>query len=481
MKVARNLYIIDFTYLICIILARRTGFHGDPGRFFTLKLGLGEETLQANSQAVTFGLAATVSEISSMDIRRFKSFVVIVDTGSITRAADILHIAQPALSQQLAALEEHFGTKLLTRSQQGVVMTDAGAQVYRHAQIILRQMEQAHADVVAAGKQLAGRVSVGLTPFSSAATLSLELLAETRRRYPGIVLHLTESVGQTYSQMLMNNRLEIALIHGAGPMKGVRFDPLLREDFYLVCAREFRCRSRRHAGADFGAGIAAFSDAASLQFRAARGRNRLRAKPGKFGRHWRARGHPHADPCGEQRSWCDDHAQGCRRPNCLGGGRSDDLSEHLAEDRRDALPVRVGVRTTFGAGPGGTGVAARTDGAAEALMQAPKYAAVQTSSFEPSGWHPPLPCRASPPQGGRLASGDDPLYKQISYRFRDVVASTSSMSSRGFRRLHPISPLVGRCPAGQRGVSAPALPYLKSLQNSAIRAQPVASFSMLVA
>ncbi|MBB3612696.1 nitrogen assimilation transcriptional regulator NAC [Rhizobium sp. BK602] len=174
-----------------------------------------------------------------MDTRRFKSFVVIVDTGSITRAADILHIAQPALSQQLAALEEHFGTKLLIRSQQGVVMTDAGAEVYRHAQIILRQMEQAHADVTAAGKYLAGRVSVGLTPFSSAATLSYELLAETRRRYPGIVLHLTESVGQTYSQMLMNNRLEIALIHGAGPMKGLRFSPLLREDFYLVAHEKF--------------------------------------------------------------------------------------------------------------------------------------------------------------------------------------------------------------------------------------------------
>ncbi len=176
---------------------------------------------------------------SRMDIRRFKSFVVIVDTGSITRAADILHIAQPALSQQLAALEEHFGTKLLIRSQQGVVMTDAGAELYRHAQIILRQMEQAHADVVAAGKHLAGRVSVGLTPFSGAATLSFELLAETRRRHPGIMLHLTESVGQTYSQMLMNNRLEIALIHGAGPMKGLRFSPLLREDFYLVAHEKF--------------------------------------------------------------------------------------------------------------------------------------------------------------------------------------------------------------------------------------------------
>lgn len=175
----------------------------------------------------------------TMDIRRLKSFIVIVDTGSITRAADILHVAQPALSQQLAALEEHFGQKLLIRSQQGVSMTDAGHAVYRHAQIILRQMEQAQADASAAGNSLAGRVSVGLVPFSSAATLSVDLLAETRKRHPGILLHLTESVGQTYSQMIMTGRLEMALIHGSGPIKGVQFTPLLSEEFFLIAHPDF--------------------------------------------------------------------------------------------------------------------------------------------------------------------------------------------------------------------------------------------------
>lgn len=176
---------------------------------------------------------------SQMDIKRLKSFIVIVDSGSITRAADILHLAQPALSQQLAALEDHFGQKLLIRSQQGVSMTDAGHAVYRHAQIILRQMEQAQADAAAAGNSLAGRVSVGLVPFSSAAMLSVDLLSETRKRHPGILLHLTESVGQTYSQLIMNGRLEMALIHGVGPIKGVRFDPILSEEFYLVAPQDF--------------------------------------------------------------------------------------------------------------------------------------------------------------------------------------------------------------------------------------------------
>lgn len=178
-------------------------------------------------------------DCGTMDTRRLKSFIVIVDSGSITRAADILHVAQPALSQQLASLEEHFGQKLLNRSQQGVSMTDAGHAVYRHAQIILRQMDQALADASAAGNSLAGRVSVGLVPFSSAATLSVDLLAETRKRHPGILLHLTESVGQTYSQMIMTGRLEMALIHGSGPIKGVRFEPLLSEEFFLVAHPDF--------------------------------------------------------------------------------------------------------------------------------------------------------------------------------------------------------------------------------------------------
>ena len=174
-----------------------------------------------------------------MNLRRLKYFVKIVDVGSLTQASEVLHIAQPALSQQLATLEGEFKQKLLLRTPKGVVPTEAGKALYRHAQIILRQMDQAQADASAAGNSLAGRVSVGLVPFSTAATLSVDLLAETRKRHPGILLHLTESVGQTYSQMIMTGRLEMALIHGSGPIKGVRFEPLLSEEFFLVAHPDF--------------------------------------------------------------------------------------------------------------------------------------------------------------------------------------------------------------------------------------------------
>ena len=78
-----------------------------------------------------------------METRRLATFVRIVDVGSLTRAADVLHIAQPALSQQINALEADLGQRLLIRSKLGVEPTEAGAALYRHAQVILKQVDDA--------------------------------------------------------------------------------------------------------------------------------------------------------------------------------------------------------------------------------------------------------------------------------------------------------------------------------------------------
>lgn len=169
-----------------------------------------------------------------MDTRRMRSFVKIVDTGSLTRAADLLHIAQPALSQQIASLEAQFRQQLLVRSQQGVTPTKAGQALYRHAQVILRQLDRAQADITRAAGDLSGSVSVGLAPYSAGSTLALSLLMAVRERYPEILLHINESFGSAYSELIMTGRMDMAVIHGAGPQKGVRFLPLLVEEFLLV-------------------------------------------------------------------------------------------------------------------------------------------------------------------------------------------------------------------------------------------------------
>ncbi|OAK51458.1 LysR family transcriptional regulator [Rhodococcoides kyotonense] len=162
------------------------------------------------------------------------SFVRIVDAGSITRAADILHIAQPALSQQMTALESHFGQQLLIRSKQGVEPTDAGKALYRHAQVILRQVESAQAEVSVVGRELAGGVSVGLAPYSTVAAIALPLLTAVRARYPSILLHINENFGGVLSEAMMTGRMDMALLYDAGPIKGVTFERLLTEELMVV-------------------------------------------------------------------------------------------------------------------------------------------------------------------------------------------------------------------------------------------------------
>lgn len=170
-----------------------------------------------------------------MNLRRLKYFVKIVDVGSLTQAAEILHIAQPALSQQIATLEGEFHQQLLVRTKRGVSPTEAGRVLYRHAQIILKQLEQAQADVRHSGRALSGQVSVGLAPGTAASALALPLLKTVRGRHPDIVLYLNESLGSTLVDQVMNGRMDMAVLYGGRSLvQGLRFEPLLTEELVLV-------------------------------------------------------------------------------------------------------------------------------------------------------------------------------------------------------------------------------------------------------
>lgn len=171
----------------------------------------------------------------SVNIRRLQYFVKIVDIGSLTQAADILNVAQPALSQQLATLEGEVRQQLLVRTKRGVTPTEAGRVLYRHAQLILRQCEQARVDMIAASQGLSGPVSVGLAPGTAADTLALPLLQAVRARHPGILLYLNETYGSTLSELIMNGRMDIAVLYrGRTTVHGLAFVPLLKEPLYAV-------------------------------------------------------------------------------------------------------------------------------------------------------------------------------------------------------------------------------------------------------
>ncbi|HGM7057914.1 TPA: nitrogen assimilation transcriptional regulator NAC [Serratia marcescens] len=172
-----------------------------------------------------------------MNFRRLKYFVKIVDIGSLTQAAEVLHIAQPALSQQLATLEGELKQQLLIRTKRGVQPTEAGNILYAHAQTILRQCEQAQSAVNSAGQAMSGQVSLGLASGSTAAQLALPLLQSLRDQQPGILLSLHENSGAALAGQVANQMLDMAMVYGAKMPAGLHAIALMREDLYLVATR----------------------------------------------------------------------------------------------------------------------------------------------------------------------------------------------------------------------------------------------------
>lgn len=168
-----------------------------------------------------------------MDMRQLKYFVAIVDAGSLSKAAQKLYIAQPSLSQQIAGLETELKTKLLLRSAQGVTPTTAGSVLYKHARLVLRQMEQIRDDVREGSGSEVGAVAVGL-PTTVATILALPLFERIRKRYPGIRLQLFEGMSGYISELLSNGRLDLALLFRDTETRGMSVIPIFDEELCVL-------------------------------------------------------------------------------------------------------------------------------------------------------------------------------------------------------------------------------------------------------
>jgi len=182
----------------------------------------------AQSPARSLPLSMTVN------FKLLKSFVSAVDIGSLSAAANALHVAQPALSQQIATLESHFKQKLLTRSHAGVVPTAAGRELYRHANLLLDQLAQTESDVKRCGGQISGTVSVGLATYSTVSTLSTALLKAVRAEHPSIGLFINDNFGLVLSEMVMTGRMDMAILYAPTHVHGVSMVPLLEEELVFI-------------------------------------------------------------------------------------------------------------------------------------------------------------------------------------------------------------------------------------------------------
>ena len=181
-----------------------------------------------------------------MELRQLRYFVAIVDHGSLSRAALVLHVAQPALTQQLRQLEDGLGAQLLHRSPQGVLSTEAGKVFYEHALAILKQLADAQAAVLQSAERPSGSVTLGL-PHSISGALALPLLTAARARFPEITLQLTEEITGNLVEQLQSGRINLAVLFDDGQLGRFMTTALVDEDLAFICRADSVHARRGHA------------------------------------------------------------------------------------------------------------------------------------------------------------------------------------------------------------------------------------------
>ena len=184
------------------------------------------------------GITETVpSRMNAMDLKQLEYFVRVAELGSFTRAAHALHIAQPALSRQIRALEVELRHNLLLRNGRGATPTEAGKVLLDHGRGILHQVERAREELGRVRGALAGRVAIGLPP-SLARLLTVPLTRAFRQRLPEASLSITEGLSTSMLEGLLNGRLDLAVLYNALPQPEIDVQPLCDEDLLLVRARD---------------------------------------------------------------------------------------------------------------------------------------------------------------------------------------------------------------------------------------------------
>lgn len=168
-----------------------------------------------------------------MELRQLRYFVAASEAGSLLRASARLHVAQPALGQQITALEEELGARLLERSSRGVALTEAGKVFLEHARLVLADAERARQAVQESSRVPQGDVSLGLTTTVALAA-TLPILSACREQLPQVRLKVVEAYSGFLREHLQSGRLDLALLYDDALNTGLSRVPLLDDQLVFV-------------------------------------------------------------------------------------------------------------------------------------------------------------------------------------------------------------------------------------------------------
>ncbi|NEC25331.1 LysR family transcriptional regulator [Streptomyces sp. SID8111] len=179
-----------------------------------------------------------------MDFKQLRALITVAEAGSVTRAAELLHLVQPAVTRQIRALEHELGVALFERTRQGMRLTAAGTTMVERARRALAELERARAEVRPTPGAVTGIVTVGL--LDSAGHLLAEPLASAvLRDHPGIELRLLTAYSGHLQQWLDEGDVDLTLLYNLAGTPSLNAEPLVREKLWAVAPPSAGLRPER--------------------------------------------------------------------------------------------------------------------------------------------------------------------------------------------------------------------------------------------
>ncbi len=168
-----------------------------------------------------------------LDFRRMRYFVAVAEELSFSRAAQLLHIAQPPLSAQIKQLEDDLGVQLFERTRRGVRLTAAGQVLLVEARRIFIQLEQTARIVERVGSGEVGRLNLGFVPSASNEVLP-PLLHHFRSNFPDVELFLEEMTPDEIVKRLQNTQIDIGFFYLPFEEPNLDFRAVSRESLIVA-------------------------------------------------------------------------------------------------------------------------------------------------------------------------------------------------------------------------------------------------------
>lgn len=184
--------------------------------------------------------------VSAIDLRLLRSFIATARLGSVTRAANLLHLTQPALSQHLRELRGLMGVQLLDRVGRGVALTPAGIELFGLLEPLLEDLDTALASVHGRSKEVKGRLRIGAIDTYSRA-LVIPAVAEMLVAHPELKISIEEMPAAQIDRALTENEIDIGLAFSNLSSADINQCTLFEENLVLIRLRamsEGRCSER---------------------------------------------------------------------------------------------------------------------------------------------------------------------------------------------------------------------------------------------